>query len=337
MKNMLSKMINYIKSNYKQMIINFLIIAFFLFASLYNFPYLIYKPGGTIPLDSRMYIDGKKISIGDYNLAYVSVARGNLLNLIFANFIKDWDTVKEGKMLIPDTDYDTTFKIEQIDMQNSINIAKYIAYKKANKEVELNIKSYYIYAIDKDAKTDLQVLDEIISIDDQDFNLDEINDYIDTLDVGAKVNFKVKNDDKNYNRYGIVSEYEGKKAIGIYITSSYEIKTNPKIDIKAKNSEAGASGGLMMTLAIYDALLEKDMTSGKKIVGTGTIEIDGSIGGIGGVKYKLLGAKKAKADLFFIPKENYEEAKLIYDEYNLKFELVSVTNFDEVIEYLDSI
>ena len=59
--------------------------------------------------------------------------------MLFANVIKDWDIVKEEKMLIPETDYDTTFKIEKIDMQNSVNIAKYIAYQKAEKEVEMNI------------------------------------------------------------------------------------------------------------------------------------------------------------------------------------------------------
>ena len=334
---MLNKVILHIKDNYKEILINLLIISFFVFASFYNFPYLIYKPGGTIALDSRLYIDGEKVLLGDYNLAYVSVSRGNLLNLLFANVIKDWDIVKEEKMLIPETDYDTTFKIEKIDMQNSVNIAKYIAYQKSEKEVEMNIKSYYIYAIDKKADTDLQVLDEIILVDGNDFNLEEMNDYINGKEIGSKIFFQVKNGEKTYERFGIVSEYDDKKAIGIYLSPIYDVKTNPDIEIKAKSSEAGSSGGLMMTLAIYDSLTEKDMTSGKKIVGTGTIEIDGTIGEIGGIKYKLLGAKKAKADIFIVPYDNYEEAKQVYDDYKLKFDLVPVSNFDEVIAYLDSI
>ena len=119
MQNMLNKIYLHIKNNYKEIIINLLIIGFFLFASLYNFPYLIYKPGGTIALDSRMYIDGEKVELGDYNLAYVSVSRGNLLNLVFANVIKDWDIVKEDNMLIPRTDYDTTFRIGEVKWSNA--------------------------------------------------------------------------------------------------------------------------------------------------------------------------------------------------------------------------
>ena len=336
-KNMLSKLKLHIKNNYKEIIIDLLIISFFLFASLYNFPYLVYKPGGTIPLESRMYIDDKNVELGDYNLAYVSVARGNLLNLIFANLVKDWDIVKEEKILIPETDYDTTFKIEQIDMQNSINIAKYIAYQYAEKDAQLSVKSNYIYSIDKKADTDLEVLDEIISVDDNIFNLEQMTSYINEKEIGTKINFKVKSNDEYQIRYGIVSEYDNKKAIGIFIGSIYEIKTDPKIEIKAKKSEAGSSGGLMLTLAIYDALIDKDMTGGKKIVGTGTIEVDGSVGDIGGVKYKLLGAEKSKADIFFIPYKNYKEAKKIYDDYKLNFELIPVSTFNDVIEYLDSI
>ena len=56
-------------------------------------------------------------------------------------------------------------------------------------------------------------------------------------------------------------------------------------------------------------LTEEDITKGKKIVGTGTIEEDGSVGSIGGVKYKLNGAVRQKADIFLVPAgENYEEA-----------------------------
>ena len=53
----------------------------------------------------------------------------------------------------------------------------------------------------------------------------------------------------------------------------------------------------MLTLAIYNSLVDKDITKGKKVVGTGTIEEDGSVGSIGGVKYKLNGAVRQKADV----------------------------------------
>ena len=75
----------------------------------------------------------------------------------------------------------------------------------------------------------------------------------------------------------------------------------------------------MMALSIYGNLTNQDLTNGKTIVGTGTIDIDGNVGSIGGVKYKLIGAVKNKADIFIVPNgENYDEAIKIKKEKIIK-------------------
>ena len=90
----------------------------------------------------------------------------------------------------------------------------------------------------------------------------------------------------------------------------------------------------MLTLAIYDALSEEDLSNGLNIMGTGTIDENEKIGEIGGIKHKLLGASKMQADVFFVPSANYEEAKKIYEDYKLKFKLVSVETLDDALNYL---
>ena len=52
----------------------------------------------------------------------------------------------------------------------------------------------------------------------------------------------------------------------------------------------------MMSLAIYNALTNNDLTKGRLIVGTGTIDENGKVGEIDGVKYKLKSAVNKKAD-----------------------------------------
>ena len=93
----------------------------------------------------------------------------------------------------------------------------------------------------------------------------------------------------------------------------------------------------MLSLAIYDEITKDDLTQGKNIMGTGTIDEFGLVGAIGGVKYKMLGASKDNADIFFIPKDNYEEAIEVYKKFNLKFDLVMVETFDDAINYLNSL
>ena len=70
----------------------------------------------------------------------------------------------------------------------------------------------------------------------------------------------------------------------------------------------GPSAGLMFTLGIIDKLKPADLTGGKIIAGTGTIDDEGNVGPIGGIPQKLVGAKAAGAQIFLVPAGNCAEA-----------------------------
>jgi PDZ domain-containing protein len=70
----------------------------------------------------------------------------------------------------------------------------------------------------------------------------------------------------------------------------------------------GPSAGLMMTLGIIDKIKPEDLTGGRVIAGTGTIDNEGKVGPIGGVPQKIIGAKAAGAAIFLTPRDNCAEA-----------------------------
>ena len=141
-------------------------------------------------------------------------------------------------------------------------------------------------------------------------------------------------DDKEKDGYAIVREMDNAKKIGIYIVKLYEYDVKRKIDLDFSSSEGGPSGGFMLSLAIYDRLTKEDLAKGRKIVGTGTIDDKGNVGTIGGVKYKVMGAYKGDADIFFVPEGNYEEAMKYKEEKGYKLNIVKVSTLDDAIEYL---
>jgi PDZ domain-containing protein len=49
------------------------------------------------------------------------------------------------------------------------------------------------------------------------------------------------------------------------------------------------------------------LTGGKQIAGTGTIDADGSVGPIGGIQQKMIGARQAGAAWFLAPAGNCAE------------------------------
>ncbi|MEE2031230.1 YlbL family protein [Rhodococcus chondri] len=70
----------------------------------------------------------------------------------------------------------------------------------------------------------------------------------------------------------------------------------------------GPSAGLMFSLAVIDKLTPGDITGGKSVAGTGTIDSDGVVGPIGGITHKLTAAAEDGAEVFLVPTENCAEA-----------------------------
>ena len=129
-------------------------------------------------------------------------------------------------------------------------------------------------------------------------------------------------------------EENNTKLIGIAMITNCEYELDPEIEIKFKKSESGSSGGLMMALSIYAKISGEDIAKGRNIAGTGTIDTEGNVGSIDGIKYKLMGAVKNKMDVVLVPESNYEEAMEVKKEKNYNIKIVSVKTFDDAIEYL---
>ena len=96
----------------------------------------------------------------------------------------------------------------------------------------------------------------------------------------------------------------------------------------------GPSAGLMFTLEIYNQLTPGDLTQGHRIAGTGTITKEGVVGPIGGVVHKIVAADRKEAEIFFVPKQNYQEAEAKAEQIGTKMKLVPVNTVDDALAYL---
>ena len=81
------------------------------------------------------------------------------------------------------------------------------------------------------------------------------------------------------------------------------------VQIVPQKIAGGPSAGLMFALAVYNAVTPDDLTQGRIIAGTGTINLDGTVGPIGGVQQKVAGAELAGAEYFLSPPENFADAQ----------------------------
>src|SRR5205085_2605882 len=72
---------------------------------------------------------------------------------------------------------------------------------------------------------------------------------------------------------------------------------------------SGPSAGLAFTLAIIDDLTPGDLTGGRRVAITGTIEPDGTVGPVGGVEQKAVAGRDAGATLMLVPPDEFKDAK----------------------------
>ena len=298
--------------------------------------YYITVGGGVDNIDSRINVqDSNKIK-GSYNISYVTELKGTVTTYLLSYVIKDWEKVNADVYK-----YDTSESISDIEFRSDLDLsvangtATYWAYTLANKKFEEISTKIFVTGTFTDTPNKLKIRDEILSINGEKFNsVAEYSKYMQGLDTKDDVIVLVNRNNKEKELKCKLYEIEGRKILGVILGVEKKYKTDPKVKIKFKDSESGPSGGLITTLYMYDALTKKDLTRGRKIAGTGTIEEDGTIGEIGGVKYKLMGAIKDKCDIFIVPSANYKECKKYIDENKAKIKLIKVDTIEDAITKL---
>ena len=327
------KVVNYIKKEYKFLLLCLLIIV----VGVFPLSVSLYIGGGIIDLDSRVEVENEYKEKGSFNLSYVRETRATIPTYLLS-FIFDWERVNIESVKIDENDNSKDmWKREKLYLKEANDNAIINAYKLAGEKITINKELFQVLYVDSVSDTNLMIGDEIISIDGVNItSLLDMNNLTDSKNVGDKITIKVKRDGKEKNCEATIIELDGSKKIGIYMIKLYDYELERDVDLKFSNREGGSSGGLMLSLAIYNRLVEEDITKGRKIVGTGTIDSNGNVGEIGGVKYKLKGAVRNKADIFLVPIDNYVEAMHEKEEHDYDIEIVKVSTLKEAINYLES-
>ena len=334
MKNWKTQILEFLKEEYKFLL--FLVLLYFILQIKVN--YYIITGGGISDVSSRITVKEKYKSKGSFNISYVTELQKNtLLSYGLSYIIPNWE--RESADLYKYTSSESMEDIQfrsELELQAANSTATYWAYTLAGKEVECVSSHIYIVAVSTNKKTPFKVGDELKSMDEQSYeDMNQYKEYLQTKQEGDEIRIKVLRNQKEIELKAPLYALEDRLVLGINLQLIREYKTKPEVTISFKRTESGPSGGLITTLEIYNQLTEKDLTKGMSIAGTGTIEIDGTIGTIGGIRHKILGAVDAQADIFLVPSGNYEEALQYQKEKKFKMKLVEVKTIEDAIEQLE--
>jgi PDZ domain-containing protein len=125
-------------------------------------------------------------------------------------------------------------------------------------------------------------------------------------------------------------EADGEPRVGIVLRDLFP-ELPVKVTIETENNIGGPSAGLMFTLSIIDKLTAEDLTAGRRIAGTGAIDLDGRVGAVGGVAEKLIAVDRQGVDTFLIPAENCDSVRGRIPD---GLRLVKVSTIKEALRFL---
>lgn len=327
----------FLKKINKKDLIYYIGLIIILLLNIIKLDYEIYSPGDLINLEDRIDVENAYESKGSINLTYVTSRSGYLTNILLSYIIPTWDLVSLDDSRIENESEKEIFERNKILLKETSYDAIISAFDAANISYEVKNINLVVTYIFEGSDTDLKIGDTIKEINGKTItSMDDISNEISNYKENDKINIKVLRNDKLIDCYSVLRNENNKLIIGIYISKLKDIETTPKVEYIFKDSESGSSRGLMCALDIYNKITEKDITKGRIISGTGTIDDKGNVGSIAGVKYKIIGADKNKADIFIVPKDNYEEALKAKKDNNLKIEIISVSTLNELIEKLEN-
>ena len=278
---------------------------------------------------------------------------GNLYQLTIrrdeANvFVYLWSLVNPSYDLYPKElilpDGVTPQELSEISIQNmrtSENVAIAVALKNIGYEIETKGEGVAVVGLldDSPVKDKLKKGDLLNSINNvQIFSATEFISTLRTYSIGETVSIGLIRVVDGVSEQLFIEttliehvEYKGEPMVGFLATTVNERFDFPfAIDIKTGNV-GGPSAGLMMALNVYNNLIPEDITNSMVVAGTGTIEIDGSVGPVGGIKQKIIAAKRAGAELILVPVANFEEAKPFETDNTA---IVAVKSFDDALSVI---
>lgn len=324
-------------------IIALLIIALGVFLN-YPTSYYLEVPGSAEDVAKFVKVDNKTVKNNQFYLTTVGIKKATNLSLFLSRFQSHVTAVSSEELTggVSDEQY---LKVQQFFMQNSQNAAIVNAYKKTNTSYDQKYLGVNVLQVDERSHfvQSLKSGDVITGIDGRHFGqTSDLIQYVSSLDENQQIKLEVKRSDKTIELSGQTMKLQatGKVGIGVSLVDETQLITDPKAKIDA-GSIGGPSAGLMFSLGVYQQLTQEDLTHGRKIAGTGTIDTDGNVGAIGGIDKKIVAASDAGAQVFFAPEAtgendmtNYELAKKTAEEMNLSMKIVPVKTFDDALNYL---
>lgn len=292
-------------------------------------------PGDITPVESWIDIEGVSFN-QQFHTVYVYSYHPITA---FQNIILSQDermNIYETNSYERDTSWREDYISGQIAKKSSLIASLIVAYEKAS-EVDSSISINYqyegLYIRYRPSRIkELEIGDEIIAING--ISAEAMSHQaFQTMAYQGSVSYTVQREvDGSYQTFEYTYQREQNENYILFYPNYRILNASPHFELPGLDGFIGGpSGGLLQALSIYVSLLKLNI---EKLIfaGTGTIEVSGNVGRIGGIQQKLYTAIDQRVDVFFMPKSHENDIEIM----SYPFDLLIVEDFNEAVELLNA-
>ena len=297
----------------------FVVAAFLYWATTSQLPYYQIAPGSAVDT-SRLVAVGDEHAHppdGAILLTTVSLGKVTLLEALQGWLDPATDVVKERVIAPPDVDERELRQLNLDMMEDSKQAAIGVAFEALGVDAihGAGAEIVGVEAGTPAAQAALVAGDTIVGIDGQRVDVDfEAVRVLGGHAPADTVTLDVRSASDASVRAVTVTLVErpddaSKAYLGVSLTTK-DLSFDFPFDVDVQSERIGGpSAGLAFTLQIIDLLTEGELTGGAIVATTGTIELDGTVGEVGGVAQKTIAVKRSGATLFLVPSGEAVEAR----------------------------
>jgi PDZ domain-containing protein len=321
-------------------------------ASFFTLPYFALAPGSAGPINSLLKVpaDRNHPPRGEILLTTVSLKHTTVYDVLQGWLDPDTDVLPEHDV-IGDVDPAQYTRLARIDMQDSKQAAVVLALRRLGYTVtEHGTGTLVVNVLGTDVPVAgvLQPGDTIVAIEGKPTPLrQDATAILQTKRPGDVVRLSVLSDkaaepvtkevtlgsrtDNSCSRTAIAG---APACLGVELGTrgqQFDLPFDVAIDTQ---DIGGPSAGLAFTLALLDQLTPGELTGGTKVAVTGTIDFDGYVGDVGGVRQKTAAVLAAGAKVFLVPPGEFKAAKARGGK---KLKVIAVATLDEALAALGTI
>jgi len=301
-------------------------------------PYVVISPGSAEAVPSRVTFEGQtkdKVS-GQLYFLTVAVSQPTAVEALSAWLDDDQAVLPRQRVIPKGVDEGEYIKAQRAVFSESAKVAAAVGLRAAGKDVRFSGKGARISGVvpKSPAEGKLRAGDVIVAVAGRPVALaSDLIAVTSRSQEGDVVRLSVLRDGTEREVNVTLRKVPGlgRPGLGVSVaTEGFDITLPFQVKVD-QGQIGGPSAGFMIALTVFDLADPADLTRGRKIAGTGTIDATGAVGPVGGVPQKVRAAEHAGATLFLVPPDELQQARKVAGK---KLKVVPVTTIDQAIQFL---